>query len=95
MLKVNLTWSHVSTDLTGFRVERRLAVSGAWLVIANLLGTARTYDDADVTSGVTYDYRVSAINQGGVGPSVGVNNVLVKFPLPTAPTDLIAVVSSS
>ncbi len=70
-LAISLTWkapaANGGTALTGYTIERSLNGSDfAWLT--TVAGDATTYQDAGVSLGTDYWYRVTADN--GVGPSV-------------------------
>lgn len=47
---------------TGYKIERNGAT-----IVANTGSTARTYTDSGLVPGVTYDYRIYAIDSAGVG----------------------------
>ena len=64
---IDLTWSG-STDnagVTGYKVWRSVAGSGAWSTIATLGASARGYSDGTVSTGVTYVYGVRATDAAG------------------------------
>lgn len=60
--KASLAWQDNSGNETGFRVERRVAGTTAWSLVATLGSNVQTYNDAGITMGMSYDYRVSAFN---------------------------------
>ena len=60
--EVVLSWRDNSTNETGFRVQRRLDVSGAWIEIGTTAADATTYSDRGLSPSATYRYRVQAFN---------------------------------
>lgn len=59
-----LTWIDQSTEETGFKVQRKTSVTGAWTDLTTTAANAVTYTDSTVTTG-TYWYRVLATNANG------------------------------
>jgi hypothetical protein len=74
---VKLEWKDVSTNETGFRVERR--ETGAWAQVGLPAANARTFTDNSVDPNTAYSYRVRAVNAGG--ESAPSNTVAVRTPL--------------
>lgn len=67
--KVQLSWSDNSSDETSFRVDRRIS-AGAFAPLATVDPDSESYADENVTAGVTYRYRVAAVNGGGLSSYV-------------------------
>jgi hypothetical protein len=64
--QINLGWTDLATDETGYRVERRSGPAGAWTQIAALPAGATSYvDPTGLAASTTYTYRVHAIGPGG------------------------------
>lgn len=61
---IDLTWTDNSTNETGFEIERRTLVGGAFALIHTTVADVTNYSDAGLTSG-GYEYRVRAVNSGG------------------------------
>lgn len=61
-LQVDLTWTDASNNETGFLVERKTGPTGVFVQIATTAADAVTFSDPDVVGGVTYVYRVGAVN---------------------------------
>lgn len=61
---LNIRWSKV-TGATKYRVYRRQNKTGSFKKIAELKSSVRTYEDAAVRSGVTYEYKVIAYRTDG------------------------------
>ena len=65
---VTLRWKDMSSNETGFRIERRDGSSGSYRQIATVKANATSYTDSNtLASATTYAYRVRAYN--GVGNS--------------------------
>ena len=62
---VNLTWSDNSNNETGFRVERKTGVAGAWQLLTTTAANATSYQDNTVAATTQYFYRVRSTGAGG------------------------------
>jgi fibronectin type 3 domain-containing protein len=87
--QVSLSWPAV-TGADIYNVYRRVSPSGSWTAIA--LGVPATaYLDTGVTNGTAYDYRIQAVNAGGVSfYSDHVTATPVNTGIPSVPTGLAA-----
>ncbi|MDD1755571.1 MAG: fibronectin type III domain-containing protein, partial [Methanomassiliicoccales archaeon] len=87
--KVHLVWSIPTSDggssIIAYRIYRAIGL-GAMELIA-VIAPAQSYEDADLTNGITYSYQVSAINSVGEG---ALSTVVPATPLgaPSAPLNL-------
>ena len=63
-----LLWADNSTDETGFHVERKLGVNGAYGVIATTAANVTSHADLNLADNTTYCYRVNAFNGAGNSP---------------------------
>jgi hypothetical protein len=63
--QINVSWSDVSNNETGFQLERSLTTGAGFTVIATTAKNAVTYADGGLISGTKYYYRVKAINEAG------------------------------
>ena len=63
--QINLTWADGSTDESGFKIERSLNGTSGWVQIATTASNIASYQDAGLSAGTTYYYRVCAYNQIG------------------------------
>jgi hypothetical protein len=67
---VELTWNAPTSDggspITNYVIYR--GTSSGSLVLLNQIGNVLSYNDSDVTNGITYFYSVSALNAIGEGP---------------------------
>ena len=69
-----LEWTAPEGTVTGYRILRQGRVGSSWCdpeVVVHVEDTgseATAYTDTDLAEGVTYNYRVKAINSNGVGP---------------------------
>ena len=61
---VTLTWQDNSTNEDNLLLERR-ANSGSWGVLATLAADTVTYQDKTLEVGITYEYRLKAVNVSG------------------------------
>ena len=63
--QLTLTWQDNSNDEDDFAIERKTGTSGAYSQIASVAANVTSYMDNSVTRGVTYCYRVQAVNSVG------------------------------
>ncbi len=107
--QINLTWnvpaSDGGTQITGYRIEfttdppadeQNPSRTQTWTDADSNTGVAdRTYSHTDLRGGVTYYYRVYAINtEGESDPSAVASGTTHAITVPNAPTGLKATVSS-
>ena len=67
---ITLSWTAPEGTVTGYRILRQRSGCDDALVVhvEDTESDATTYTDRDVVGGVTYEYRVKAINSDDVGP---------------------------
>lgn len=89
---VTLTWNNTAVNADSLLVERAQDNGFATgLVQTSLASTATSYSDTAAATGVTYYYRVAAVNTIlGRNNSSTVSGFVVGLPLPTTPTGLAA-----
>ena len=63
--QLTLSWQDNSTNENNFGVERKTGTSGTYAQIALVSANTTSYVDTSVTHGVTYCYRVDALNSAG------------------------------
>ena len=64
--KIRLSWEDLSTNETGFKIER---FDGAEFVEVGSVGAnVTTFDDVNLQSSLSYSYRVHSFNGAGDGP---------------------------
>lgn len=88
---VHLTWWDTSSNETGFRIERRVAGTTAFTVLATTPANATRWVDVSVATPGVYDYQVVATD--GAVDALPSNSVRVTVNLP-APTNLTALALS-
>lgn len=59
---IRVTWSDDSTIESGYRIERRPAGAGTWMSVGLVPTDHEEFEDVTVAEGVSYDYRVFAVN---------------------------------
>src|SRR5438552_17708337 len=91
---VSLTWSPPSSNggspITNYKIYRRTAGGGETLIAT--IGNQLSYSDGGLTNGVTYYYKVSAVNNEGEGPKSNEASATPTAPAtpPGAPQGLVA-----
>ena len=63
--QVSLSWTDTTRDETGFKVERKTGVDGAFAKIATLGPNVTSFNDSGVAPGTVYVYRISDFNSAG------------------------------
>ncbi|MGO8670964.1 MAG: choice-of-anchor tandem repeat GloVer-containing protein, partial [Capsulimonadaceae bacterium] len=92
--QVALTWT-ASTGATSYCIYRGTA-TGAEAATAIVAGiTGLTYTNLSLTNGVTYFYKVAAINGGGTSTQSSEASATPEPPIPAAPTALTATAGSA
>ena len=88
--QIKLTWSDLSTNETGFKVERSVGTGGTWTQVAVTGAGATSYTDAGLAASTSYSYRVRATNGGGDSAYSNVATAATPSAsaVPTAPTNL-------
>lgn len=62
---VHLTWDASTSQVIGYRVYRRETSGGSYNPLNGTAINALMYDDTSVSSGLTYDYVVTAVDASG------------------------------
>lgn len=68
---VYLSWQDVTSDETGFKIERRPA-GGAWSLATTAAANTQRYRDNGLAAGTSYEYRISALRPVGTALTSGV-----------------------
>ena len=86
--QVELTWVASSNplDVTGYEFRQN---NGSWTTISGSDSRTVSHSFTSLTQGVTYAFRVRAVNNSGNGASSGAESVTI-VGVPAAPTDLAA-----
>jgi hypothetical protein len=87
-----ITWEYYGEPL-GFLVERRLPM-GTWESVATPGAGVRAWLDAEVESGVFYEYRVAALLDAGVSSFSEISRIQMPC-LPQAPSALAATLTDA
>jgi transcriptional regulator CtsR len=93
--QVNLSWRDNSTNESGFYVERKTGVYGAWAPIATVSANVINYSNTGLLAGVTYFYRVLAYNTSGRSAPSNEAYATTAGLVPIAPSSLAATAASS
>jgi hypothetical protein len=92
----DLTWSDHSPDETAFQLERSIDGGTVWAVIHTASANTTSYSDEDVTSGITYQYRINACRDDVCSRYSNVAEIGPPEPeVPGAPSGLSATAVSS
>lgn len=85
--EIDLAWSaptdNGGSPITGYKIEREFPVGGGFTtVVANTNSVATTYADTNLSPGMTYNYRIRAINAYGLSyyPSAAADAVVPAKP---------------
>jgi titin len=95
---IDVNWADASSVETHFRLQRRIRNGdgswGSWLLVALPAANASTYNDAGVTAGLAYGYRVQAC-MGSICSAWTMSPVLLLASPPAAPGTLVATMAST
>ncbi|MCB1034281.1 MAG: fibronectin type III domain-containing protein, partial [Acidobacteria bacterium] len=69
--EIDLTWVDLSSDETGFEVERSDDLGASFQNVASLAAGTETYFDAGLAAGTEYRYRVRSVGLGGASAWAG------------------------
>jgi titin len=93
--QINLAWTDLSTNETGFRVLRRPNSSTSssrtpWTLVATTAADITTYEDTGLTAATTYKYAVASVNAIGDYAISATVEATTLSSLLTAPNDVTA-----
>nr|MDO8112337.1 PQQ-binding-like beta-propeller repeat protein [Candidatus Sigynarchaeota archaeon] len=81
---VNLTWSppvaNGGSAITGYRIYQSIALGNETLIAT--IGNVTTYASTGLTNGITYYFKVAAVNAAGTGNNSTETNATPGFPDP-------------
>ena len=63
--EIDLSWSDPNSGAVPYTLERSADGDATWTTIASLAGGTTSYDDTDVTTGISYDYKLIGTNTAG------------------------------
>lgn len=82
--QARIAWTDAANSETGYRLERSPAGFAQWtLVTGSLAANTTNFTDTNLQAGVSYDYRISAINSAGLS---GYASVTANVPDAAPPT---------
>jgi hypothetical protein len=67
--QLTLSWQDNSDNEDDFAIERRTGTTGAYSQVASVAANVTSYVDTNVNRGITYCYRVQAVNSAGASNS--------------------------
>ena len=83
--RLDLSWSDIASNETGYVIERRLMPSGSFSQIAAIAANEVSYRDNTIQESRQYEYRVAATNAAGTS---AYSNTVSVWTVPNAPTFL-------
>ncbi len=90
--QINLTWADVSTNETGFQIERSLTTATGFTLVGTTAANVVSFANTGLTAGTQYFYRIRAINATGNSAYTAEANATASL---LAPTTLAAVAVSA
>ncbi|MDW5562404.1 MAG: fibronectin type III domain-containing protein [Methanomassiliicoccus sp.] len=91
--QVQLSWTAPTGNVTGYKIYRS-AGSGE-TILASIGNSTTTYTDGSVSSGITYTYTVSAVNEDGEGAHSNSDEAAISASAPSAPQSLRATIGDA
>jgi transcriptional regulator CtsR len=88
--QINLSWQDNSDNETGFKIERKTGLGGAYSQIATVAAGVTTYANTGLVSNTTYFYRIHAYNAIGNSNYSNEANATTADTVPNTPTALSA-----
>jgi hypothetical protein len=92
--QINLAWTDNATNENGYKIERSLDNS-TWSALTTTAANVQTYSNTGLSASTLYYYRISATNGSGDSATVTANATTTAVTVPTAPSGLAAVATSS
>ena len=70
--QIQLTWADISTNETGFRLERSTTgLGGSYSLLTTVPTDTISYNNVNLTAASPYCYKVRAVNGGGPSAYAG------------------------
>ncbi|MCC7518713.1 MAG: fibronectin type III domain-containing protein [Verrucomicrobiae bacterium] len=85
--EIDLSWTDTSSNETAFQIERQTG-SGGYVLIAAVGVNGTSFHDTSVSDGVTYSYRVRAVNSAGMSAWTDAATASTDGMAPVDPTGL-------
>jgi fibronectin type 3 domain-containing protein len=92
--RIDLSWTDLATNETGYRIQRRLTTGTTWTLVTNLGPGVTAFQNSGLTAATAYTYLISAIAPGGALVSAAAVEVTT-LPVTAAPTGVTARAFSS
>src|SRR6185295_4568210 len=89
--QVDLSWWDMSSDETGFEIQRKTGAAGTWAKVLTTTANVSAIDDVGLAAGTSYVYRARAVNVAGASAytaEVTVTTQAAAGPGPAAPKNL-------
>ena len=81
----SLTWTDNSTNEDGFKIERK-TINGTYSLVGSVGENVTTYNDATLTPGTSYIYRIFSYNKGGNSITYSNEATATTYNIPTLNT---------
>lgn len=92
---IALSWTDASANETGFQIERSATTGTGFVLINTTAANAVSYTDSGLTPGITYYYRVRAVNGSGASGYSAEASAMTTGSAPAAPSAVTALAQSS
>ena len=94
LLYAALSWTDVSTNETGYRIERKTG-AGVFTQIAQVGTNFSTFNDSTIAQSTTYTYRVYAYNNAGNSAQYSNEYQITTNSVPTVTTNAISSITNT
>ncbi len=92
---INLSWTDLSNNETGFQVERSTTSGSGFVLVTTTAANSTSYSNTGLAAGTTYYFRIRSANvEGSSTYTLEVSATTVQLSPPIAPTELTAAAAS-